>query len=174
MPLWHRLPNLTRVRQLDSHLATFLGHWEMMIAEPGRRQIRQGMTELADAIPVSDGERSDSFINTTFAAGRDWTGRPWEPIWQTHQPDEFLCALLYGAIFRDVMIHHPYNWISWRPDEADFGIVRERRDCLCYGDHRLGEVMGLTYMRVANPPDAHDERTTMENLARHFENRRKR
>ena len=174
MPLWKRLPNPTRVRQLDRHLVTFLRHWEMMIPEPDRGRIREGMIELANATPVSDGVRSDTFINTTFAAGSDWTGRPWEPIWQTHQPDEFLCALLYGAIFRDVMINHPYNWISWRPDEEDFGIVRERRDCSCYGDHQLGEVMGLTYMRVAEPPDASDERRAIENLLRACENRRTR
>ncbi len=49
----------------------------------------------------------------------------------------------------DVMVHHSYNWIAWRPDESEFGIVRERRDYSCYGNHRLGEVMGVTYMRVA-------------------------
>lgn len=143
MPLWNRFPSLSRVNRLSRHLSTFLAHWEMMIPDAGRNQVRRGMNDVADQTPVP------GFVNTSFVAGKDWTGRPWEPIWDAHQPDEFLCALLYGAIFMDVMIQHRYNWIAWRPDESDFGIVRERRDCSCYGDHRLGEVMGLTYMRVA-------------------------
>src|SRR5438876_7330892 len=100
MPLWNRFPNLSRVQRLDKHLATFLAHWEMMIPQPGRTRVRDGMIDLANRTPVSDGVTSNGFINTSFVAGKDWTGRPWEPIWQTHQPDEFLCALLYGAIFR--------------------------------------------------------------------------
>jgi hypothetical protein len=166
MPLWNRFPNLTRVDRLKKHLSTFLAHWEMMIPQTGRNQIRQGMIDLADHTPLK------GFINTSFVAGKDWTGKPWEPIWDTHQPDEFLCALLYGAIFMDVMIHHPYNWIAWRPDESEFGIVRERRDCSCYGDHQLGEVMGLTYMRVAQVFS--EEGDDVEDLVRTFDARRTR
>lgn len=145
MPLYHRFPRPTRVRRLQKHLRVFLDHWEMMIPDAQRHQVRDGMIALADQTPIS------GFINTSFVAGKEWDGKPWDPIWQTHKPDEFLSALLYGAIFKDVMINHPFNWVAWRPDESDFGIVRERRNCSCYGDHRLGEVMGTTYMRVENP-----------------------
>jgi hypothetical protein len=138
----------------------------MMIPVAGRTQTRQGMITLADNTAVG------GFINTSFVAGKEWDDKPWDPIWQTHQPDEYLSALLYGAIFLDVMIQHPFNWIAWRPDEEDFGIVRERRDCSCYGNHRLGEVMGLTYMRVATPP--HDPTPTVDTLVREFQNRRTR
>ena len=141
MPLWIRFPKLKKVNRLDRHLATFLQHWEMMVPEAGRTQTRQGMIDLANNTPIQ------GFINTSFVAGKDWTGKPWDPIWVTHQPDEYLCALLYGAIFMDVMIHHDFNWIAWRPDESEFGIVRERRDCSCYGDHRLGDIMGLRHRK---------------------------
>jgi hypothetical protein len=179
MPLWNRFPRLTRVPQLESYLAGFLQTFEMRIPEPGRRQIRQGMIELANSKEVASGGDSDCFINTSFVAcgePHDWTGKPWWPIWENHQPDEYLCALLYGAIFKDVMIWHPYNWIAWRPDEQEFGIVRERRDfhSTAYGDQRLGEVMGLTYMRVAEPPEVDDDRAAMTNLLRTFESRRTR
>jgi hypothetical protein len=72
----------------------------------------------------------------------------------------------------DVMIDHPYNWIAWRPDESEFGIVRERRDCSCYGDHQLGEVMGLTYMRVAQVFS--EQGDSAESLVSAFEARRTR
>jgi hypothetical protein len=165
MPLWNRFPNLTRVTRLRKHLVTFLQHWEMMIPQPGRDQVRQGIQALADHTPVG------GFLNTSFVAGKHWTGKPWDPIWQTHQ-DEFLSALLYGAVFLDVMIHHPFNWVAWRPDESDFGIVRERRDCSCYGDHRLGEVTGLTYMRVETPPSEPQRLAGVEDLAAAFRDRR--
>lgn len=145
-----------------------------MIPEPGRTQVREGMIALANHTPVSEGVSSNGFINTAFAAGKAWSGRPWEPIWQVHQPDEFLCALLYEAIFRDVMIHHDYNWIAWRPDEEDFGIVPERGECSCYGDHRLREVMGLTYMRVAGPPERAEHRRRIDDLLDSLANRRTR
>jgi len=68
------------------------------------------------------------------------------------------------------MVRHPHNWVAWRPDESEFGIVRERRDCSCYGDHRLGEVMGLTYMRVATVHS--DDNDDLGDLVRSFESRR--
>ena len=166
MPLWTKFPNLKRVNRLDRHLTTFLQHWEMMIPEAGRNQTRQGMIDLAD------GTAAQGFINTSFVAGKDWTGKPWDPIWITHQPDEHLCALLYGAIFMDVMIHHPFNWIAWRANESDFGIIRERRDCSCYGDHRLGDIMGLTYMRVERVFT--EDRNPVNDLISTFNSRRTR
>lgn len=179
MPLWNRFPRLTTVPHLDSYLAAFLQTFENQIPEPGRTQIRQGMVALADQKEVASGGQSDCFINTSLVAcgePHDWTGKPWWPIWEIHQPDEYLCALLYGAIFKDVMIAHPYYWVTWRPDEQEFGIVRERRDfhSAIYGDQRLGEVMGVTYMRVAEPPQAEDTTAAMKNLLRTIESRRTR
>jgi hypothetical protein len=116
------------------------GTVERISKQPHERQFRQWMRNLAPADFQRSKDALNEYINTTgrgeiittsWIPGSDWTGTPYQPIYEAVGEDWEMARFFFGLIVWNVMMDRPEPWSFGR-----------------YPRHE-GEIIGLTYFRVS-------------------------
>jgi len=94
---------------------------------PGEQQaINTEISRLLDALINDPDPTWGSIMNTSIEGGKvnpfsgipgDWTGTPWQPIWERHGQDDQLAALFFGTLWKLRLIGRPEQWIGIRNTE---------------------------------------------------------
>ena len=80
-----------------------------------------------------DHEGQGEIVTSSWIPGADWTGTPYEPIWQAVGEDWDTARFFFGLIVWYVFMNRPETWA--------FGRYPKNQ----------GDVIGLTYFRVHIP-----------------------
>ncbi len=117
--------SVREMRDID-YRAEFDRKWSEFT--PGeRRAIDAEITRLLDALRDSPDRLWGSIMNTSIEGGKvnpfngvpgDWSGTPWEPIWERHGQSDQQAALFFGTLWKLRIIERPEPWIGIRNTEA--------------------------------------------------------
>jgi hypothetical protein len=93
-----------------------------------QRAIDTEITHLLDTLIANPDPKWGSIMNTSIEGGKanpfngepgDWSGTPWQPIWERHGQSAEQAALFFGALWKLRIIERPEQWIGIRNTEAD-------------------------------------------------------
>lgn len=91
-----------------------------------RRAIDAEITRLLDALIDDPDPNWGSIMNTSIEGGKvnplnglpgDWTGTPWQAIWERHGQSADQAALFFGTLWKLRIIERPEQWIGVRNTE---------------------------------------------------------
>jgi hypothetical protein len=115
------------VRELDDidHRERFYRKWNEFTPEE-QRAIDTEINRLLDALIDDPDPKWGSIMNTSIEGGKvnplngnpgDWTGTPWQPIWERHGQSDEQAALFFGTLWKLRIIERPEQWIGIRNTE---------------------------------------------------------
>jgi hypothetical protein len=93
-----------------------------------RRAIDAEIQKLLDALIAAPDPQWGSIMNTSMVGGAvnpfngepgDWSGTPWQPIWERHGQSSEQAALFFGTLWKLRIIERPELWIGVRNTEDD-------------------------------------------------------
>jgi hypothetical protein len=101
--------------------------WEEFPLEE-QQAIDAEITRLFDALGNSPDPLWGSILNTSIEGGKanpfnglrgDWTGTPWQPIWERHGQSDQQAALFFGTLWKLRIIERPEPWVGIRSTDAN-------------------------------------------------------
>jgi hypothetical protein len=113
-----------------------------------QRSIDTEIERLLDALVDKPDPIWGSITNVSIEGGKvnpftgksgDWTGTPWQPIWERHGQSDVQAALFFGALWKLRIVERPEQWIG----------IRTTDDDLTFRNRRIN-LSGKTYF-LANP-----------------------
>jgi hypothetical protein len=115
------------VRDMDDidHRERFDRKWNEFTPEE-QRAIDTEINRLLDALIDDPDPNWGSMMNTSIEGGKvnpfsglpgDWTGTPWQPIWERHGQSDEQAALFFGTLWKLRIIERPEQWIGVRNTE---------------------------------------------------------
>lgn len=84
------------------------------------------INRLLDALVNKPDPNWGSIMNTSIEGGKvnqstgvpgDWSGTPWQPIWERHGQSAEQAALFFGTLWKLRIIERPELWIGIRSSE---------------------------------------------------------
>lgn len=88
-----------------------------------QRLIDSEITHLLDALIDDPDPKWGSIMNTSIEGGKvnpfngvagDWSGTPWQPIWEHHGQSDEQAALFFGTLWKLRIIERPELWVGIR------------------------------------------------------------
>jgi len=88
-----------------------------------QRAIDNEIRRLIDALIENPDRTWGSIMNTSIEGGKanpftgepgDWTGTPWQPIWEHQGRSDAQAALFFGTLWKLRIIERPEQWIGIR------------------------------------------------------------
>lgn len=112
------------MRDMDDidHREAFDRKWNEFTPEEQQAmntEIKRRLDTIVDAPDPNWG----SIMNTSIEGGKvnpfnglpgDWTGTPWQPIWDRHGQSDEQAALFFGTLWKLRIIKRPEQWIGIR------------------------------------------------------------
>jgi hypothetical protein len=96
---------------------------------PGEQQaIDAEIERLLDALVENPSARWGSIMNTSIVGGAvnpatgvpgDWSGTPWQPIWERHGRSDVQAALFFGTLWKLRIIERPEQWVGVRTTDSN-------------------------------------------------------
>ena len=99
--------------------------WDEFTSEE-QEAIDTEIQRLLDALKNSPDPLWGSIMNTSIEGGKanpfnglrgDWTGTPWEPIWERHSRSDQQAALFFGTLWKLRIIERQEMWIGIRSSD---------------------------------------------------------
>ena len=96
--------------------------WNEFTAEE-QRAIDTEINRLLDALIDDPDPNWGSIMNTSIEGSKvnpfngepgDWSGTPWQPIWEHHGQSAEQAALFFGTLWKLRIIERPEQWIGVR------------------------------------------------------------
>ena len=91
-----------------------------------QKAINAEIKRLLDALVNHPDPIWGSIMNTSIEGGKvnpftglpgDWSGTPWQPIWERHGESDEQAALFFGTLWKLRIIERPEQWIGVRNTE---------------------------------------------------------
>ncbi len=88
-----------------------------------QRAIDIEINRLLDALINDPDPNWGSIMNTSIEGGKvnpftgvpgDWSGTPWQPIWERHGQSDEQAALFFGTLWKLRIMERPEQWIGVR------------------------------------------------------------
>jgi len=88
-----------------------------------QRAINAEINRLLDELIEEPSPNWGAIMNTSIVGGEvnpntgepgDWTGRPWEPIWERHGRSAEQAALFFGTLWKLRIIERSEQWVGIR------------------------------------------------------------
>lgn len=112
------------IRDID-YRERFDRKWNEFTA--GEQQVIDSeINRLLDALINNPDPNWGSIMNTSIEGGKvnpstgvpgDWSGTPWQPIWEHHGQSDERAALFFGTLWKLRIIERPELWIGIRSSE---------------------------------------------------------
>jgi len=90
--------------------------WVGNLAPADYDDVRRAINEYVDGVPT------DKPFNSSFVPGNNWTGTPYQPLYNACQRNEEHSGWFFGLILWQVMIDHSDDWF-FKPSDKDDGIL---------------------------------------------------
>jgi hypothetical protein len=112
------------VREMDDidYRERFDRKWSEFTPEE-QRAIDAEIERLLNALVESPDPQWGSIMNTSIVGGEvnpftgepgDWSGTPWQPIWERHGQSAGQAALFFGTLWKLRVIQRPEQWVGVR------------------------------------------------------------
>lgn len=121
------------VAELD-YWPQFKRRWDEYTQEE-KRTIIAAIDEKLNELVAAPDSRWGSIMNTSIEGGKanpfndkpgDWTGTPWEPIYERSGQSEEQAALFFGQLWKWRIIKHGESWVGIRNDPVTRPTFPER------------------------------------------------
>jgi hypothetical protein len=112
---------MREMRDID-YRDRFDGKWSEFTPKE-QRAIDAEINRLLDALIHAPDPQWGSIMNTSIVGGAvnpftgepgDWSGTPWQPIWERHGQSDEQAALFFGTLWKLRIIERPEQWIGVR------------------------------------------------------------
>ena len=91
--------------------------------ESERQAIDTEIQRVLDGLNCEPNSKWGAIMNTSIEGGKvnpfngnpgDWSGTPWDPIWQRHGRSDEQAALFFGTLWKLRIIQRPEKWVGVR------------------------------------------------------------
>ena len=91
--------------------------------ESERQAIDTEIQRVLDGLICEPNSKWGAIMNTSIEGGKvnpfngnpgDWSGTPWDPIWQRHGRSDEQAALFFGTLWKLRIIQRPEKWVGVR------------------------------------------------------------
>ena len=96
--------------------------WDQF-SDDEKESIDTEIKRLLDMLAEAHDPKWGSIMNTSIEGGKtnpftgipgDWSGTPWEPIWEHHGHSDVQAALFFGTLWKLRIIERPESWVGIR------------------------------------------------------------
>jgi hypothetical protein len=93
-----------------------------------QQAINAEISRLLDALIDDPDPTWGSIMNTSIEGGKanpftgirgDWSGTPWQPIWEHHGRSDEQAGLFFGTLWKLRIIERPESWIGVRTTDEN-------------------------------------------------------